>query len=60
MALVLEAMAAERDVPEYISVDERKMAATFVRSRSLKTSYPVQMESRIWSSSITLADHSDD
>ena len=46
MALVLEAMASpERDVPEYISVDERKMAATFVRVPKLEdVPYPVQME----------------
>ena len=46
MALVLEAMASpERDVPEYISVDERKMAATFVSVPKLEdVPYPVQME----------------
>ena len=46
MALVLEAMGSpERDLPEYISVDERKMAATFVRIPKLEdVPYPVQME----------------
>lgn len=46
MALVLEAMAStERDIPEYISVDERKMSATFVRVPALEdVPYPVQME----------------
>ena len=46
MALVLEAMASpEREVPEYIAVEERKMAATFVRVPKLAdVPYPVQME----------------
>ena len=46
MALVLEAMASpEREVPEYIAVEERKMAATFVRVPKLEdVPYPVQME----------------
>ena len=46
MALVLEAMSSpERDVPEYISVDERKMAATLIRVPKLEdVPYPIQME----------------
>ena len=46
MALVLEAMAShEREVPDYVQVDERKMAATFVRAPKLEdVPYPVQME----------------
>jgi small subunit ribosomal protein S4 len=35
----------ERDVPDYISVDGRKMAATFVRTPKLEdVPYPVKME----------------
>jgi small subunit ribosomal protein S4 len=46
MGMVLEAMASqERDHPDYIQVDERKMAATYVRSPKLEdVPYPVTME----------------
>ena len=46
MALVLEALASgERDTPEYITVDLRGMAATFVRAPDLaEVPYPVKME----------------
>ena len=46
MALVLEAVgSAERDVPEYLSVDHSKMTAELVRAPSLSdVPYPVQME----------------
>jgi small subunit ribosomal protein S4 len=46
MALVLEAVdSAERDVPEYIEADHKKMAATFVRIPELgEVPYPVMME----------------
>ena len=44
--LVLEAAAlAERDVPEYVSVDHSKMAATFIRIPAVSdVPYPVMME----------------
>lgn len=44
--MVLEAMAsAERDVPEYIELDDKGYKATFVRVPSLdEIPYPVQME----------------
>ena len=44
--LVLEAVAlAERDVPEYVSVDHSKMAATFIRIPAVSdVPYPVIME----------------
>ena len=44
--LVLEAVAlAERDVPEYVSADHSKMAATFVRIPAVSdVPYPVIME----------------
>jgi len=44
--MVLEAIQSpERDVPEYISVDYRKMQATFVRGPQLAdVPYPTQME----------------
>ena len=44
--MVLDAMdSSERDVPEYISVDARKMAATYVRAPKIEdVPYPVQME----------------
>ena len=44
--MVLDAIeSAERDVPEYISVDTRKMAATYVRAPKIEdVPYPVQME----------------
>jgi small subunit ribosomal protein S4 len=46
MALVLEARAlAEREVPEYIEVDESKMTAKFVRIPAInEVPYPVMME----------------
>jgi small subunit ribosomal protein S4 len=46
MALVIEAMSlAERDVPEYIEVDEGKKIAKFLRIPTLaEVPYPVQME----------------
>lgn len=46
MALVLEAQASqERDVPEYITVDEKAKSATFLRIPTLEdVPYPVQME----------------
>ncbi len=46
MALVLEALgSAERDLPEYIEVDPKKMSATFVRIPELAdVPYAVQME----------------
>jgi small subunit ribosomal protein S4 len=46
LPLVLEAIASpERDLPDYISVDYSKMAATFVRAPKLAdVPYPVRME----------------
>ena len=46
MALVLEAMQlAERDIPDYLEVDQNKLAATYVRVPELnEVPYPVQME----------------
>ena len=46
MALVLEALgSAERDIPEYIDVDPKKMSATYLRIPELSdVPYPVQME----------------
>ena len=46
MALVLEAIdSQERDVPEYIEVDHKKMTAKFVRVPEFaEVPYPVQME----------------
>ncbi len=46
MALVLEAMqSGERDVPDYIEIDAKAMAARFVRIPALgDVPYPVQME----------------
>ena len=46
MALVLEALqSAERDTPDYITVDGKGMAATFVRAPELsEVPYPVKME----------------
>ena len=45
-AVVIEAMAStEREVPEYIQVDESSLKGTFVRAPSLsEVPYPVQME----------------
>ena len=44
--LVLEAIeSAEREVPDYIDVDFKKLAATFIRTPKLAdVPYPVQME----------------
>ena len=46
MALVLEALQSqERDTPDYITVDHKSMAATFVRAPELaEVPYPVKME----------------
>ncbi len=46
MALVLEALgSSERDIPDYIEVDPKAMAATLVRVPELAdVPYPVQME----------------
>ncbi len=46
MELVLDAVdSPERDVPEYLAVDHRKMAGTFVRTPKLAdVPYPVQMD----------------
>jgi len=46
MALVLEAVdSQERDVPDYIEVDHKKMTATFVRVPEFsEVPYPTQME----------------
>jgi small subunit ribosomal protein S4 len=46
MALVIEAMSlAERDIPDYIEVDEGRKVAKFLRIPTLtEVPYPVQME----------------
>ena len=46
MALILEAIQlTERDVPDYLEVDNNKLTATFVRTPGLgDVPYPVQME----------------
>jgi small subunit ribosomal protein S4 len=46
MAAILEAtQLAERDVPDYLDVDNSKLTATFVRTPSLgDVPYPVIME----------------
>ncbi|MBX6322516.1 MAG: 30S ribosomal protein S4 [Rhodospirillaceae bacterium] len=46
LAVVLEATASpERDVPDYIEVDHKKMRAVFLRAPALgDVPYPVQME----------------
>jgi len=46
MALILEAtQSGERDLPEYLSVDQKGMKGTFVRAPKLAdVPYPVQME----------------
>lgn len=46
LAIVVESMASpERDVPDYISMDEKAVKATFQRKPSLAdVPYPVQME----------------
>ena len=49
LALVMEAMQSpERDIPEYLDVDESKLTATYVRAPSLAdVPYPVQMEPQL-------------
>ena len=46
MALVLEALqSAERDTPDYVTVEAKTMSATFVRAPELaEVPYPVKME----------------
>ncbi|MFM7444496.1 MAG: 30S ribosomal protein S4, partial [Tabrizicola sp.] len=46
MAMILEAVAlTERDVPDYLEVDHKKMTVKFVRTPGLgDVPYPVQME----------------
>jgi len=46
LAVVLEAIqSAERDVPEYVTVDHKEMKGSFVRGPKLAdVPYPVQME----------------
>ena len=46
MAAIVEAIAlTERDVPDYLEVDNQKLTATFVRTPGLSdVPYPVQME----------------
>ena len=46
LVIVLEAVAlAERDVPDYVSVDHGKMTGSFIRAPKLAdVPYPVQME----------------
>ena len=46
LAVIIEALAlAERDVPDYVEVDNAKMKATFVRTPTLgDVPYPVVME----------------
>ncbi len=46
MAMVLEALvSAERDVPDYIELDPKKLTASFLRGPKLEdVPYPVQME----------------
>ncbi|HEY4030165.1 MAG TPA: 30S ribosomal protein S4, partial [Caulobacteraceae bacterium] len=46
MALVLEALqSAERETPEYLTVDAKHMQATYVRAPELaEVPYPVKME----------------
>ena len=46
LALVLEALqSSERDTPDYITIDSKAMAATFVRAPELaEVPYPVKME----------------
>jgi small subunit ribosomal protein S4 len=46
MALVLEALqSAERDIPDYVEVDPKKMAATYIRVPELaEVPYPSTME----------------
>ncbi len=46
MALILEAQqSSEREVPDYLEIDGRHMAARFVRAPDLaEVPYPVKME----------------
>jgi small subunit ribosomal protein S4 len=46
LALVLEAAGSpERDIPDYLEVDQKSMKATFIRTPALAdVPYPVQME----------------
>jgi small subunit ribosomal protein S4 len=46
MAAITEALAlAERDIPDYIEVDQSKLTVKFVRTPSLSdVPYPVKME----------------
>jgi len=46
LAMVLEALASpERDAPDYVDVDVKKLSATFVRGPGLEdVPYPVKME----------------
>ena len=46
MALVLEAIqSAEREIPDYLSVENKGMKGTYVRGPKLAdVPYPVQME----------------
>ena len=46
MAAILEALAlAERDIPDYIEVDQHKLTVKFVRTPTLgDVPYPVKME----------------
>jgi len=46
LAVVLEAIqSAERDVPDYVTVDHKEMKGSFVRGPKLAdVPYPVQME----------------
>jgi small subunit ribosomal protein S4 len=46
LAIVLEALASpERDIPEYLSVDQDKLQGTLVRMPKFSdVPYPVQME----------------
>jgi len=57
---VLAAQASgERQVPDYLSLDEKALKGTFVRAPKLgDVPYPVQMEKRTWWSSSTRADRS--
>jgi small subunit ribosomal protein S4 len=49
MALVLEALqSAERDIPDYIEVDPKKMTATYLRAPELAdVPYPTQMDPKL-------------
>ncbi|MEX0644752.1 MAG: 30S ribosomal protein S4 [Parvularculaceae bacterium] len=49
MALVLEALqSAERDIPDYIEVDPKKMTATFLRVPELaEVPYPTAMDPKL-------------